>query len=188
MYGNLHLVDDGLTIVLESLAQPPARRSQQSGIRRAPWALDDFAPDRFQDLFRFEDTDDVRQLMRVIEFPVAWQTSKGNFTSEEAMSLFLKRMVYPCRFVDLQGEMPAQRGALSSLFLAVTDWMYDKWTLPLINTGMTKWRHRAQLYADAIDWQTSADQVEGETSSVLSTGLRAGFVSVQTNQTKCRRQ
>ena len=114
----------------------------------------------FQDLFRFEDADDVRHLMRVMEFPDTWEVPEGKFTAEEAMSLFLRRMAYPCRFVELQGEMRAQRSALSSLFLAVTDWMYDKWTLPLLNSGMTKWRHRAQLYADAIDWQTSANQVE----------------------------
>ena len=161
-YGNLDLVDDGLTIagILGSLARPPGRRSQKSGIERAPWALDDFSTDRFQDLFRFEDADDVRHLMRVMEFPDAWQVNEGTFTGEEAMSLLLRRMAYPCRFVDLQAEMRAQRGALSSLFLAVTDWMYDRWTLPLLNSGMTKWRHRAQRYADAIDWQTSANQVE----------------------------
>ena len=152
-YGNLDLVDDGLTIagILKSLARPPGRRSQKSGIERAPWALDDFSTDRFQDLFGFEDADDVRHLMRVMDFPDAWQVHEGTFTGEEAMSLLLRRMAYPCRFVDLQAEMWAQRGALSSLFLAVTDWMYDRWTLPLLNSGMTKWRHRAQRYADAID-------------------------------------
>ena len=94
-------------------------------------------------------------------------------------------MAYPCRFVELQGEILAQRGALSSLFLAVTDWMYDKWTLPLLNSGMTKWRHRAQLYADAIDWQTSANQVEWETSSVSSTGPRAGSLGLHTAKKRC---
>ena len=158
-YGNLDLVDDGLTIagILGGIARPPGRRSQQSGIERAPWTLDDTHPARFQDLFRFEDAGDVRHLMRVMEFPDTWEVPEGKFTAEEAMSLFLRRMAYPCRFVELQGEMRAQRSALSSLFLAVTEWMYDKWTLPLLNSGMTKWRHRAQMYADAIDWRTGVD-------------------------------
>ena len=123
-YGNLDLVDDGLTIagILAGIARPPGRRSQQSGIERAPWTLDDTHPARFQALFRFEEADDVRHLMRVMEFPDAWEVPEGKFTAEEAMSLFLRRMAYPCRFVELQGEMRAQRSALSSLFLAVTDW------------------------------------------------------------------
>ena len=86
----------------------------------------DFGPDRFQDLFRFEDAVDVRHLMRVMEFPDAWEVPEGKFTGGEAMNLFLKRMAYPCRFVDLQGEMRAQKGALSSLFVEVTDWLTDR--------------------------------------------------------------
>ena len=37
-YGNLDLVDDGLTIagILGGIARPPGRPSQQSGIERAP--------------------------------------------------------------------------------------------------------------------------------------------------------
>jgi hypothetical protein len=112
-YGNLDLVDEGLTIagILDGLARPPGRRSQQSGIERVPWALDDFGPARFQDLFRFEDVDDVRHLMRVMEFPDAWEVPEGKFTAEEAMSLFLKRLAYPCRFVDLQGARCGRREA-----------------------------------------------------------------------------
>jgi len=32
--------------------------------------------------------------------------------------------------------MRAQRGTLSSLLLVITDWMYDKWTLPLFNSSL----------------------------------------------------
>ena len=35
--------------------------------------------------------------------------------------------------------------------------MYDKWTLPLLNSGMTKWRDLAQMYADAINRRTKVD-------------------------------
>jgi hypothetical protein len=76
---------------------------------------------------------------------------EGHSTRDEAMLLFLCRMTYPCRFVDLQnGGFCAQKGALSHVFYMVPRWLFEIHGQRLLQDGLTKWRGRALSYRDAI--------------------------------------
>ena len=149
--------DDILDLLYHAIAVDEAsKRSNAGEASRRQWTLDDFNPVGFRKRFRFECADDVRRFMRAIDFPARWTTASGCvFTGEEAMSLYLRRMTYPARFCDLQDMgFTAQASALSDLFKDVGMWMYETHARRLLQGGMTKWRHRAQMYADAIDAKT----------------------------------
>ena len=123
-----------------------------TGVARAPWGFDSWAPQQFNELFRFTRRE-IEDLMDALDFPgdEYWRLPEGHFTRDEAMLLYLRRMTYPCRYVDLQnGGFRAQKGALSRLFYTVSRWMYDTHAKRLLQDGLTKWRGRVKSYRDAV--------------------------------------
>ena len=128
------------------------RKRKYTGALRGRWDLDSFDDACFEEKFRFKSAEDVRDLMDELDFPDRWETSQGCiFSGEEAMSLYLARLCWPNRYIDLSaGHFPANTGALSSIFTQVDQWMMDNHTSRLLQSGMTKWLPRCEMYSEAI--------------------------------------
>ena len=107
-----------------------------SGITKGEWGFDTFAPQQYKELFRFKTREDIEQLMDALDFPQDeyWHVSTGSkFTRDAAFLLFLRRMAYPCRLIDLAtAGFPAQKGALSELLTMVNEWMFEHHTKRLL--------------------------------------------------------
>lgn len=159
VYGVLCVSKD-VDLIAAHLQEALERDQEQRGhgIRREPWCLDTFAVQEIEPLFRFKTKDDIRYLMDSLDFPPDeyWVTPSGTrFAREEAITFYLRRMMYPTklRLVHREG-FKAQIGALSELYTMVSDWLYENHTHRLLQTGLTKWAHRVPGYALAIQAYT----------------------------------
>ena len=152
--GKLCALDDA-DIILEALARAEAIDDEfrGDGITRHPWGWDTFPPPQYAQLFRFNSARDIELLMDVLNFPgdEYWILPTGNFTREEAMLLYLRRLSYPSNYVHLAREgFRAQKAALSQLYRKVGEWMFVNHTHRLLRSGMSKWAPRVPLYARHI--------------------------------------
>ena len=121
------------------------------GVTRQPWGFDTFSPEQHETMFRFKRWQ-IEKLMDELAFPPVWiLKTRGVFTGEEAMLLYLRRMSYPTSLLALTREgFTAQISDLSQLYHMVDDWLYETHTRRLLQTGLTKWAPRVRDYADAI--------------------------------------
>ena len=64
-----------------------------TGVTRAPWGFDSWAPQQFTELFRFTRRE-IEDFMDALDFPgdEYWRLPEGHFTRDEAMLLYLRRM------------------------------------------------------------------------------------------------
>jgi len=152
--GNLCALDDAdLIAAALRCARANADELRGDGITRRPWGWDTFPPQQYAELFRFKSADDIQHLMDELDFPgdEYWRLPNGNFTREEAMLLFLRRLSYPATYLHLSREgFSAQRGALSQLYNKVGEWMFVNHTHRLLRTGMSKWAGRVPEYSRRV--------------------------------------
>ncbi len=106
------------------------------GVTRQPWGFDTFSPEQHETMFRFKRWQ-IEKLMDELAFPPVWiLKTRGVFTGEEAMLLYLRRMSYPTSLLALTREgFTAQISDLSQLYHMVDDWLYETHTRRLLQTG-----------------------------------------------------
>ena len=149
--------DAGVIGAVVAFAMEAMEEDRGRGISRAPWGFLSFPRQQDLELFRFT-RDEIEDLMDALQFPPDeyWLTTSGSqFTREEAMLLFLRRMSYPTKLTNLTNEgFHAQIGALSELYTMVAEWIYTNHTSRLLCSGLIHWKDRVPLYAAGVERYT----------------------------------
>ncbi|XP_055356897.1 uncharacterized protein LOC129601996 [Paramacrobiotus metropolitanus] len=112
--------------------------------------LEEMPREKFELFFRLRSYADFCRLLEALDLPERIVCDNGTAVSAEvALAVTLRRLAYPCRWVDTMDFLGRDRTQLSRIFNTTLDLIYDKKGWLLESLGWIT-RERIEKYADAI--------------------------------------
>ncbi|KAK7106300.1 uncharacterized protein [Littorina saxatilis] len=122
------------------------------GILAENFDLSKYTDYQCQRYFRFHTAQDVEQLRGLLRMPDMMRTETGTVAPGlEVLCITLRRLAYPCRYVDLGTMFPRSESALCQLFNLGLNHIYDNFSPKIIELNQP-WLTLPQLhmYCDVI--------------------------------------
>jgi len=114
------------------------RRNNNPFIPNIIFNLDDYDDSRCERMFRFQ-VDEIMDIADELRMPALFELdNRSKFGCLEGLCLVLRRIAYPCRFIDLVYMFGRSESMLSRTVNHVLRWIYTHWAALLLRWDHTR--------------------------------------------------
>jgi nuclease HARBI1 len=137
-------------IILKRLAREKQRAIEAPLVPTTRFSLDNCSEAQFKAIFRFE-RHDISRLAATLRIPaVVIAPNRSRATGIEALCIMLRKLAYPCRWVDLERLFGRREAELSSIYNWMIRDIYERFKATIAFDEDRLTPERMAAYAQAI--------------------------------------